>query len=189
MLNQWLLKLKSLLELNFGINISVEHTSRKQHLKRKFSKRVKTKNAKTLAEYIETALEVLANDDFLIVAQPGVPHGFIQFCKQDGQLKFDYMVVARTWEFRNLYWRYRYVLESLGYKPYPYFRSGFRLKLDESRFYMFEETCISRNIQLNITAAEGGVIGRECLRLGLGVTEPEDVRFKFDSWKSWWQWI
>lgn len=176
---------------NFDINLSlnIERPTRKQHLEQKFLKKVQSRKPKTLAEHIQIALETLSHDDFVIISLPGIPHGFIQYCKKSEEIFFDYPIVARTWQHRHLFWRYRYILEAHGFKPYQYHKTGIRFTFDKHLEYLHEETSTTRIIQATVTAEHGGLIGSDCFRIGLGVTKTEQVEFNFESWKGWWQWV
>lgn len=184
-----LTKFSRALDLNINFTVRVINPTRSEHLEQKFFKKVTKKSPQNLATQIQAALEVLGNNDFVIIHQLDEPHEFIQYCKQKDELMFDHVIVATTWKYRNLYWRYRTVLQSHGFKPYPYHKTGTRIVLGQPKYYDYEEESTRRSIQAVVTAEEGGQIGSECLELGLGITRQDQVMFDFGSWREWWQWI
>lgn len=174
---------------SFRLTISFKWFNRQQFIEDKFQKSIKKYNTKTLEEQIRLALRQMSGDDFLIVEIKGEKPAYVQYAITTSGCYFNYRVTVRTWDYRHIYWRYLSVLERHGYKPYKYHRSQLYNDLFNRKRYYYQESSTLRDIEVFESLDNCAKLGGDCLKIGHGITDPNDVIFIFGSWKKWWEWV
>lgn len=133
---------------------------------------------------IITALSVLKDRDYVVFTSTTDPYHFIQYCKKDKDLIFDFSIPTTVWGRRHLFWRAKYGLEKLGFSDKRKLFYG--LSANQKYLIAWRDNTSGRLIQahcdtdLNLATKVAMALLPEIYQL----PQPFSVQVEFGSYRS-----